>query len=103
MEKLPLLVHGKPITDHGGEDNVGVEQRLQMTDDEILQNARDIAQDYRQSVPATDPAFWMVPTLNIERMPRFNYRREDSTVIDFYSEYLATASMKPVEDDDAAA
>lgn len=29
MEKLPLLVHGKPITDHGGEDNVGAELRLQ--------------------------------------------------------------------------
>jgi hypothetical protein len=28
MEKLPLLVHGKPITDYNGEDNVGLEQRL---------------------------------------------------------------------------
>lgn len=29
MEKLPLLVHGKAITDQGGEDNVGSEHRLQ--------------------------------------------------------------------------
>ncbi|MBY5614247.1 hypothetical protein HFO42_06615 [Rhizobium leguminosarum] len=28
MEKLPLLVHGKAITDQGGEDNVGMEHRL---------------------------------------------------------------------------
>jgi hypothetical protein len=28
MEKLPLLVHGKAITDYGSEDNVGLEQRL---------------------------------------------------------------------------
>lgn len=30
MEKLSLLVHGKPITDQG-EDNVGVGHRLQNT------------------------------------------------------------------------
>jgi len=28
MEKLALLVHGKAITDQGGEDNVGSEHRL---------------------------------------------------------------------------
>jgi hypothetical protein len=32
MEKLPLLVHGKPITDQGGEDNVGTEHRLLSSD-----------------------------------------------------------------------
>jgi len=31
MEKLPLLVHGKPITDHGGDDNMGAEHRLLLT------------------------------------------------------------------------
>lgn len=33
MEKLPLLVHEKAITDHGGEDNVGAEHRLHPTFD----------------------------------------------------------------------
>ena len=32
MEKLPLLVHGKPITDQGGEDNLGAEHRLRGLD-----------------------------------------------------------------------
>jgi len=31
MEKLPLLVHGKAITDQGRQDNVGVEQRLRFS------------------------------------------------------------------------
>ncbi|WP_210251820.1 hypothetical protein, partial [Rhizobium rhizogenes] len=30
MEKLPLLIHGKPITDQGGEDNVGMKHRLRL-------------------------------------------------------------------------
>jgi hypothetical protein len=30
MEKLPLLVHAKAITDHGGENNVEVGHRLRL-------------------------------------------------------------------------
>jgi len=53
MEKLPLLVHGKPITDQGGEDDVGAGHRLLFSSSQA---------DYDQEGQADDAAsHWKEP------------------------------------------
>ncbi|TBC84258.1 hypothetical protein [Rhizobium ruizarguesonis] len=79
------------------------DESADMSVDDIGKEATDIAMAYRKRFPPTNPAYWIMPTLNVERMPRFEYGKHDSAVIDLYREYVISASMQPLEDEDAAA
>ena len=65
MEKLPLLVHGKPITDYGIQNNVGMEQRLRKS--QYLNNR--IEQDHRRVRLGSFPEF-LLPDHNFATEPQ---------------------------------
>ncbi len=64
-----------------------------MDEKELEANAFDIAAEYRSQLQSHEQHFWSQPSLNLERMPRFNYSENDGAVLSFYAEHIASCDL----------